>query len=71
MKIISDHNLQGINDIYGVNFMKIFYLPRCMNCCGMSPNKKEETEKEIEAILLSLKTGRPLSGSDPQPIRVD
>ena len=38
-------NSTRINDPSGLNFVTIFHLPRCMNCCGMSPNKKEEEEK--------------------------
>ena len=48
MKICLKLNLCRINDIHGLNLMEIKCLPRCMNCCGISPNKKEEKEREGE-----------------------
>ena len=48
MKICLNINLSNFNGIYRLNLNKIWFLPRCMKCCGISPNKKEEEEKEGE-----------------------
>ena len=48
MKIRLNPNLLRIDDTYGLKLMEYFAYRDDMICCGISPNKKKEAEKEVD-----------------------
>ena len=48
MKILLNPNLLRINEAYTLKLMKYFAYRDDMICCGISPNKKKEAEKEVD-----------------------
>ena len=48
IKILLNPNLLRNNDTCGLKLMNFFAYRDDMICCGKSPNKKEEAEKEVD-----------------------